>query len=52
MLTRTDYLHIKQELIKELFMPFLIDERKEVIRETLETISLLLEEKEGTLYLM
>ncbi len=42
MLTREDYLDIKQSLIKELFKPFLIEERKAVIKETLETINIML----------
>ena len=42
MLTRNDYLEIKRSLVEELFMPFLTEERREVILDALETISLYL----------
>ena len=39
MLTRNDYLEIKKSLVEELFTPFLTDERRKVIIETIEIIS-------------
>ncbi|MBR5517343.1 MAG: hypothetical protein IKU53_05155 [Firmicutes bacterium] len=39
MLTREDYLEIKKGLVEELFTPFLTDERKQVIKETIIVIS-------------
>lgn len=39
MLTRRDYLDIKKSLVKELFTPFLTEERTAVIKETLEAIN-------------
>ena len=44
MLTREEYLDIRQSLIKELFTPFIAEDRKAVIEETLEAIAIIIEE--------